>query len=151
VAGVGIVDLSGIPLILSAPIRPLCPIYVRAFQEYLEALTDEDELPSRRKRQLLLSFAEFQFKLRGGGICAVCRASVRHVLPVEVERQNGTLVNYPCLCTRCIEAEKAVSRKLTLRLGNASIVHVAPGREDTQPPYGSEVPRRKCTLAPASS
>ena len=113
--------------------RPLGPIHVRAFQEYLEALADEDELPSRRKRQLLLSYAEFLFRMRGGGKCAVCRASVRHVLPVEIERLNGTAVTYACLCTRCIEAEKAVSRRVVLRIGQAAVVHVAPGREVSHP------------------
>jgi hypothetical protein len=103
---------------------PLCPIYVRALQEYLEALADEDDLPWRRQRRLLMSFAEFRFKMRGGSKCAVCRASVRHVLPVNVERLNGTLLEYPCLCTRCMEAEKAVSRRVVLQIGRAMIVHL---------------------------
>ncbi len=108
---------------------PLCPIYVRALQEYLEALADEDELPARRQRRLLLSYAEFHFKMRGGGKCAVCRASVRHVLPVKVERRNGTMLQYPCLCTRCIEAEKPVSRRISMQVGQARMEWVSRGYE----------------------
>ena len=105
---------------------PLCPIYARAFQEYLEALADEDERPSRRQRRLLLSYAEFLYKIRGGGKCALCRVSVRHILPVTIERLNGTCVEFPCLCTRCIEAEKAISRRVVLKIGKAVVEHAAP-------------------------
>jgi hypothetical protein len=98
-------------------------------QEYLEALADEDELPSRRERRLLMSYAEFRFKMHGGGKCAVCRASVRHVLPVKVERLNGTMLEYPCLCTRCMEAEKPVSRRISMAIGQARIEWVARGQE----------------------
>ena len=108
---------------------PLCPIYVRALQEYLEALADKDDLPARRQRRLLMSYAEFRFKMRGGGKCSVCRASVRHVLPVKVERLNGTMLEYPCLCTRCIEAEKPLSRRVSMEIGQARIEWVAQGSE----------------------
>jgi hypothetical protein len=103
----------------------LCPIYVRALQEYLEALADTDDVLPRRLRRLLMAFAEFRFKLRGGSKCAVCRMSVRHVLPVKVERKNGTRVDYPCLCTRCIEGEKAVSRRLVLEVGKARVEYAS--------------------------
>jgi bacterioferritin-associated ferredoxin len=99
--------------------------HARALQEYLEAIAEEHEMPSRRNRQLLLSYAELQFKLRGGSQCAVCRASVRHVLPVKVERLDGQEVDYSCLCTRCIEAEKSVARKVILKIGEATVEHVA--------------------------
>jgi hypothetical protein len=107
----------------------LCPIYVRAFQEYLEALADSDDVVPRRQRRLLMSYAEFLFKLRGGSKCAVCRMSVRHVLPVKVERRNGMQLEYACLCTRCIEAEKAVARRIVLELGQARIEHASHTRE----------------------
>jgi hypothetical protein len=123
---------------------PLCPIHVRALQEYLEVLADEDEPPARRQRQLLLSYAEFLFRMRGGSKCAVCRASVRHVLPASVERLNGTLVEYPCLCTRCIEEEKAVSRRVVLRVGHATLEHIAPGHDyDMSPRSNPELPTKK--------
>jgi hypothetical protein len=103
---------------------PTCPISVRALQEYLESLADEDDPPLRRRRRLLIAYAEFLFRMRGGGKCAVCRASVRHVLPVSVERLNGTLADFSCLCTRCIEAEKAVSRMVVLQIGRAAVVYL---------------------------
>lgn len=108
---------------------PLCPIYVRALQEYLESLADVDDPPLRRQRRLLMSYAEFRFKIRGGGKCAVCRASVRHVLPVKIERLSGTLLEYPCLCTRCIEAEKPESRRIRMQIGQAQNEWVAPGEK----------------------
>ena len=103
----------------------LCPIHVRALQEYLETLSESDDVVPRRLRRLLMAYAEFMFKLRGGSKCAVCRMSVRHVLPVKVERKNGTLVDYPCLCTRCIEGEKAVSRRVVLQVGKARVEYAS--------------------------
>src|SRR4051812_43916803 len=94
-----------------------CPIYVRALQEYLESLADDDDPPLRRQRRLLMSYAEFLFKMRGGGKCAVCRASVRHVLPATVQGSDGVAEEYPCLCTRCIEAERAISKQVVLQVG----------------------------------
>ena len=108
---------------------PLCPIYVRALQEYLESLADLDDPPLRRQRRLLMSYAEFLFKMRGGGKCAVCRASVRHVLPARIERLDGAVDLYPCLCTRCIEAEKAISRRVVLQVGCAVVVHLPTEKE----------------------
>ncbi len=107
----------------------LSTIFARALQEYLETLADESALPLRRKRDLLLSFAELRYKIRGGSHCAVCNTPVRHWVPVLVERNDGQAVRYPCLCTRCLEAEKAVSRRVVLRIGEASIEYTPSGRE----------------------
>ena len=99
--------------------------YAKALQEYLEVLADSDGVPAKRLQRLLLSYAEFQFKLRGGSRCAVCRASVRHVLPVDIEYMDGTKLRYKCLCTRCMEAEKAVAKRVVLQVGEAYVEHVA--------------------------
>lgn len=107
----------------------LSAIYARAWQEYLEALAEREDLPSRRRRTLLRSYAELQYKLRGGSRCAVCNTPVRHVVPVYVERGNGVQIRYPCLCTRCLEAEKAVAKKVVQRIGEASIEHLPSGRD----------------------
>jgi len=107
----------------------LSRIYARALQEYLETLAEGEELPTRRKRRLLLAFAELQYKLHGGSRCAVCNTPVRHVVPVQVERGNGMEVRYSCLCTRCLEAEKAVAKKVVLRIGEAAVEHVSAGRD----------------------
>jgi len=119
----------GFGLILLPPMADLSRLYARALQEYLEALADADELPSRRQRRLLLSYAELQYKLRGGSRCAVCNTPVRHIVPVSVERGDGIKVAYPCLCTRCLEAEKAVSKRVVLRIGEAVVEHTANGRD----------------------
>src|SRR5262249_14825545 len=96
---------------------------------YLEALSDEGTLSSRRNWHRLLSYAEFQFKLRGGSRCAVCRATVRYVLPVKVERADGMRIDYPCLCTRCLVAEKAMSKRVVLNVGALTVEHVTPDSE----------------------
>jgi hypothetical protein len=51
------------------------------------------------------------------------------VVPVFVERGDDTKVAYPCLCTRCLEAEKAVSKRVVLRIGQAVVEHSAGGRD----------------------
>jgi len=107
----------------------LSAIYARALDEYLEVLAEGGDIPARRKRNLLLSYAELRYKLRGGSRCAVCNAPVRHIVPVFVERKNGTELKYSCLCTRCLEAEKAVARRVVLRIGEATIEYVASGRD----------------------
>lgn len=94
----------------------------RTVQEYLSALAEgSDENPSARHKKLLFSFAELQFKLTGGGRCSMCRAHVRHVVPVVAEREDGTTQTYDCLCTRCLEAEKVSARVVTLNIGDAVI------------------------------
>lgn len=94
------------------------------FQEYLEALAVEPSEEQERARKLLTGYAELQYKLRGGSKCAVCHAHVRHVVPVHAEREDGTAMEFDCLCTRCLEAEKALSRVVTMRLGDAKLQYV---------------------------
>ena len=72
---------------------------------------------------LLQCYAEVQFMLKGGRRCPVCNAHVRHVLPVIAERKDGTRTEFPCLCTRCFEAERAVSRVVVTHLGKIRVEH----------------------------
>jgi hypothetical protein len=106
----------------------LSAIYARALQEYLEALASGEDVPTRRKRKLLLSYAELRYKLHGGSRCAMCTTPVRHVVPVLVERANGMEIRHSCLCTRCLEAERAVSKRVVLRIGEAAVEYVGSGR-----------------------
>jgi len=92
----------------------------------LEALSAAGESPPERQRQTLLnSYAELQYRLRGGGKCSVCRAPVRHVVPVKAERPDGRSLNYGCLCTRCLEAEKKLSTKVETGIGRAVLEFTA--------------------------
>lgn len=101
----------------------------RELQQYLAALANgTDQKDSVRQANLLFSFAELKFRIGGGGKCSVCRAHVRHVLPVEVERENGAHISYDCLCTRCLVAEKAQATRVTLRIGSACIEYTRPSR-----------------------
>jgi len=95
----------------------------RALQEYLEALARSADAPDSRSRtlDLLRSYAEICFQVRGGSNCALCHAHVRHVLSVISERPNGETREFPCLCTRCFESERSVARHITLCLGNTSV------------------------------
>lgn len=101
----------------------------RELQHYLAALANgSEQKDSVRQANLLFSFAELKFRIGGGGRCAVCRAHVRHVLPVEVERENGSLATFDCLCTRCLVAEKVSARRVTLRIGHARVEYTRPSR-----------------------
>jgi bacterioferritin-associated ferredoxin len=102
----------------------------RELQQYLTALagnTGNGDHPVNQAN-LLFSFAELKFRIGGGGKCSVCRAHVRHVLPVEVERENGTHTAYQCLCTRCLVAEKVSAIRVTLRVGHAKVEYTRPSR-----------------------
>jgi len=93
------------------------------FQEYLEAVIAAQQFQQSNVRTwtLLQCYAEFQFRLNGGGHCAVCRATVRHVIPVTVCRATGEVDEYACLCTRCYEGERARSVKIIQKIGEARV------------------------------
>ncbi len=93
------------------------------FQEFLEQMAGADELAPEKKRQLLTSFAEVKFRLRGGSRCPMCKTPVRHVMPIYTVHLDGTERSYPCLCTRCFEGEKGLSSKIVVRMGATSLVY----------------------------
>ena len=105
------------------------PISHRELQQYLTVLAgDPVDGEPVRQANLLFSFAELKFRIAGGGKCSVCRAHVRHVLPVEVERDNGTRASFECLCTRCLVAEKVSAHRVVLRVGSAKVEYTRPSR-----------------------
>jgi hypothetical protein len=93
------------------------------FQEYLEAIThaQQFQVSNLRHWTLIQCYAEFQFRLNGGGKCAICRATVRHVIPIIAEREGGHHDEYACLCTRCYEGERANSVRIVMHLGEAFV------------------------------
>ncbi len=90
-------------------------------QRYFEALACDDRRTAVRKRKLLEEFAELQFKLKGGSHCAVCRAAVRHVVPVYIEDHDGATREFPCLCIRCLAGESLRRKRVLLRLGSIAL------------------------------
>jgi hypothetical protein len=95
----------------------------RALQEYFQILHESAGLAMPKKTQALMNArAELEYQLRGGSECSMCETAVRHLIPVLVERYDGTRVQHRCLCRRCLEAEKAVSMMVTLRLGEACVI-----------------------------
>lgn len=99
-------------------------------QDYLESLADTNLHPSQRLQKVLTSYAELRYRLNGGGKCKVCGASVRHIIPVRAEHIDGSTSEFPCLCTRCLEAERAISQRVTLTVGKAFLVY-----ERSEPPH----------------
>jgi hypothetical protein len=111
------------------------PLPHNVLQEYLQALADGiNEGPSDRQQRILLSYAELQYQLHGGGRCSICRASVRHVLPVTAEHTDGTVAEFGCLCTRCLEGARVVSTRVTLTIGRACLEYTTS--------YGGPQPKR---------
>lgn len=105
------------------------PLPANILQEYLEALAEPGDVPGLRQRNVLFSYAELQYRLHGGGRCAMCRSAVRHVMPVYVEHADGTIAEYACLCTRCLEGEKPRANRITLSVGN-TLLEYGPRRDD---------------------
>ena len=100
-----------------------------ALQEFLEAITEPEERLSKRQWKALTSYAELQYKMRGGGRCSICNSPVRHVLPVIAEHENGSTAQYECLCTRCLEGEKGLSKKLTIKVGETTLEYTPEHRK----------------------
>lgn len=99
------------------------------FQEFLETLAGVDGLTPEKQRQLLSSYAEVKYRLRGGSRCPLCETHVRHVMPIYAVHLDGTERSYPCLCTRCFEGEKGLSSKVVVRLGVTSLIYDRGNRE----------------------
>ena len=99
------------------------------FQELLETLAGVDEISAETKRQVLASFAEVKYRLRGGAHCPICRTHVRHVMPIYAVHLDGSERSYPCLCTRCFEGEKGLSSRIVMRLGATSLIYDRDAKE----------------------
>jgi hypothetical protein len=101
------------------------PVPAKLLQDYLETLVDAQafQVSNLRNWTLIQCYAELQFKLNGGAKCPVCRAHVRHVVSVHVEKEDGTSQDFKCLCTRCFEAERATSKAVIMKLGDATVTY----------------------------
>jgi hypothetical protein len=100
------------------------------FQELLETLAGVDDLSPEKKRQVLTSYAEVKYRLRGGAHCPICGTHVRHVMPIYVVHLDGSERSFPCLCTRCFEGEKGLSSRIVMRLGATSLIYDRDAREN---------------------
>ncbi len=85
------------------------------------------------ERDLLTWYAELQYKTRGGGKCSQCGAAVRHALKVRAERTDNSTRTYLCLCTRCLVAEEALSRRVLHNIAG-NWVESRQGRKKTAQP-----------------
>src|SRR4051812_10493393 len=94
-------------------------IPAKFLQEYLETVEEAQSVAVSNTRHWMLiqCYAELQFRLNGGAKCPVCRSHVRHVVPVRSEHRDGTVEEFSCLCTRCFEAERAISKVVITHVG----------------------------------
>ena len=101
------------------------PIPAEFLQDYLAAVVDAQQfkVSNLRNWNLIQCYAELQFKLNGGMKCPVCRAHVRHIVSTQVRKQDGTVEDYSCLCTRCFEAERATSKCVVMSMGDATVTY----------------------------
>jgi hypothetical protein len=92
------------------------------FEEYLALIANADEEldAEERVRQLISYHAELNYKLFGGGRCSLCNSAVRHIIWASIEK-NGRATRHQCLCTRCLEGERAVADRVILSLGRAAV------------------------------
>ncbi|HEX7959895.1 MAG TPA: hypothetical protein VF493_08250 [Terriglobales bacterium] len=95
-------------------------------QEYLALIANVDESldPDERIRLLVFHHAELNYKLFGGARCSLCNSAVRHIVAVTIEK-NGREARHQCLCTRCLEGERALSERVVLRFGRAAVEYKA--------------------------
>ena len=108
------------------------PLSFDVLQEFLEALDGSGLSARAREKMLLDAYAELRYHAFGGGRCALCNASVRHVLPVAVNRgkENKT---YAGLCQRCLEGECGTADKVELVLGKVRWVLTRGGQKRRRP------------------
>lgn len=120
-------------------------IQQRDMRDFLDALSrcEADRNDPMAKRDLLRAFAELQFCKHGGSKCAICQAHVRHVLPVISERSDGKVRQYPCLCIRCFEGERAAARRICMKLGETIIHFEGDGNLVFENPHPDSLRRTK--------
>jgi hypothetical protein len=100
-----------------------------ALQEFLEAIAVAPVNEADRDWHLIRCYAELQYQLNGGSKCAICRAHVRHVIPVLSVRDEGEMHNFACLCQRCFLAERALSQFTVMQIGQARVEFRQPRME----------------------
>jgi hypothetical protein len=93
----------------------------QVLQDYLEALADSAAAAAPSGKKLLFGYAELKYRMEGGGRCTLCRAPVRHVVPVFSRRDDGQSVAYDCLCQRCLLGEVALATEVEQRIGAARV------------------------------
>ena len=67
---------------------------------------------AKERQQFLLNYLDHQFRLCGSRRCEECNATVRYAMRVVSFAADGEVREAAVLCRRCIEAEKAFSKKV---------------------------------------
>jgi hypothetical protein len=66
----------------------------------------------KERKDFLLNYLDHQYRLCGSRRCEECNATVRYAMRVVSVAENNDTRDYTVLCRRCIEAEKAFSKKV---------------------------------------
>lgn len=66
----------------------------------------------KERRNFLLNYLDHQYRLCGSRRCEECHATVRYTMRVVSIAADGETREFSVLCRRCIEAEKAFSKKV---------------------------------------
>lgn len=119
----------------------------QVLQDYLEAVAEAAQAADPQDEKLLFGYAELKYRIAGGGRCALCRAHVRHVVPVLARRASGDALAYECLCQRCLQGEIGLADEVELRIGDACVRYTreatkkeAPMRNFVSPPKVKTAP-----------
>jgi hypothetical protein len=115
-------------------------------QDYLEALEAAANATPDKDEKLLYGYAELKYRMGGGGKCPLCRAHVRHVVPVSSTRENGEKIEYDCLCQRCLLGEIGLSTEVELRIGDAKVTYTREAKK-ADPVVRTFVPPTKVKAA----
>ena len=108
---------------LGADLIPTNRHHPSVLQDYLEALEAAAQATPDKEQKLLFGFAELKYRMDGGSKCPLCRAHVRHVVPVSSTRENGEKLEYDCLCQRCLQGEIGLATEVVLKIGDASVTY----------------------------
>lgn len=76
----------------------------------------ENALPqdAKERRNFLLNYLDHQYRLCGSRRCEECNTTVRYAMRVVSFAPDGDIREYAVLCRRCIEAEKAFSKRVVV-------------------------------------
>lgn len=107
------------------------------FAKLVDKVEDQAAVASAR-REMLVRHLENRYRRSGGSHCAECHAPVRDVMRVVSSDDAGVVRSYECLCRRCLEAERAYTRSVSLfvdavvfeTIGNSNPQIARPAREE---------------------
>ncbi len=87
--------------------RELMPAVLERCRELVEEYLKAPEAFPFSEEELLRWYWETKAHFTGGDACAFCGVHVPTPVPVRVEVDADNVLLFPCLCKRCLKAQKA--------------------------------------------